>query len=76
MKTYSPFPNPSIDELKLLALMRRDSDALRARALEDKPAPKRSPETRAKIAAAMCGNSNRKLKPVVSPTSHRRANYG
>jgi hypothetical protein len=67
--------NPSIDELKLFALMKRDGDVLRTRALEAKPAPKRSPEARAKIAAAMRGNSNRKLKPVVSPT-HRRTAYG
>jgi hypothetical protein len=78
-------PEGSTAELKLFALMARDCDVLRARELEDEPAPGRSPETRAKIAAAMRGNANRrKLKPqpVVSPTlaaqavKHRRTSYG
>jgi acetyl/propionyl-CoA carboxylase alpha subunit len=56
-------PKSSTNELKLFALMQRDCDVLRARAIEDEaPAPGRSPETRAKIAAAMRGNSNRKIK--------------
>jgi hypothetical protein len=75
---YSIIPRPSSDELKLIVLMRRDCEVLSARARGDEtatPAPKRSPETRAKIAAKMRGNQNRKSKPDVPP-SNRRAAYG
>jgi len=70
--------SPSTDELKLFTLMMRDCDVLRARELEDEtatPAPKRSPEARAKIAAAMRGNTNRKSKSqpaIVSPIAQHR----
>jgi hypothetical protein len=69
----------STDELKLFALMRRDNDVLRARELKDEvtAAPRRSPETRARIAASMRGNTNRKFKTAaVSPVANRRAAHG
>jgi hypothetical protein len=65
---YSPPNQPSSTDLRLIALMKRDRDVLRAREIADKPpAPGRSPATRAKISAAMRGKTNRKLKAAVPP---------
>jgi hypothetical protein len=76
--TYNPQPIASTDELKLFALIQRDVAILRVREIDGEALPPvtKSPEARAKIALAMKGNQNRRLKPASPPAQPRRADHG